>query len=147
MQAKIGNSVIICGSLPRDAEYKTVGDKETPLCKFGVKVDERDTGDNQKQAVWCNCTCWRDVAKVTANLQKGDIVLAIGKLQTRTYTGREGDEKTATELVCEAVFIMPRAWENALNGIAGRAASMGVPVSSAQGDDFEEIVSDSDLPF
>lgn len=146
MQAKIGNSVIVVGSLPRDAEYKTVGDKDTPLCKFGLKVDERQDAEGQRQAVWCNCTCWRDVADATANLQKGDVVLAVGKLQSRTYTGRDGDEKTSTELVCEAVFAMKPA--STLDSFVSHAQAQGVNFSVTPPEqDFEEIVSDDDLPF
>jgi single-strand DNA-binding protein len=143
MQVKIGNSVMICGSLPRDAEFKRVGDKDTPLCKFGVKVDEREV-DGQRQAVWCNCVCWRDVAIATYELQKGDVVLAIGKIQERSYTGRDGEERTSKELVCEAVFSMRQT--SVLESFVSHAQTQGVNIAVNPEQDFEEIP-DDELPF
>lgn len=97
-----GDATIITGTLPRDADYQLV--KCTiPLCKFGVKADER--GDD-RQAVWVNCVCWRGVAEATATLKKGDTILAAGKVQTRTWTGRDGEPKEAKDLVCDYVVKM-----------------------------------------
>lgn len=144
MQVKLGKSVLVCGTLPRDAEYRTVGERQTPLCKFGLKVDERETGEDQREAVWCNCTCWRKVAEVAAGFCKGDTVLAIGTVQERTYQNREGEDVVAKELVCEGVFLM------------GYPTGRSVPPDSVvppifaknpAAFDFEEIVSDDDLPF
>lgn len=140
MQAKAGDSVMICGGLPRDAEFKTVGEKSSSLTKFSVKVGERDIGADQREAIWCNCICWNKVADLTKKLKKGDIVFAIGKLQQRSYTDREGDEKTVRELVCESVFRMSPS-EDA--GDSGKA-NAGLDLN-----DFPELDDDddTDLPF
>ena len=107
MQAKIGEFDIISGVLPRDAEFSLVGDKSTPLAKFGVKVDEKSVpGSTQREAIWRNCTCWRDVAHTASEFIKGDVIFAIGKVSVRTYTGRDGEEKTSRDLVCEFVSRM-----------------------------------------
>lgn len=88
------------GTLPRDAEMRLVGDKQTPLCSFGIKVDE--IGDT-RTAVWQNCKCWRGLAEACQGLQKGDNVFVIGKLEERTFKGRDGEDKTTKEIVCEFV--------------------------------------------
>ena len=42
MQTKLSDgSVMICGILAKDAEYKQVGDKNSSLTKFSIKVGER----------------------------------------------------------------------------------------------------------
>ncbi len=120
--------VIISGFLGSDAKYKEVGQKSTPRTSFPVKVDERG---EEREAVWANCTCWRDLAERTASLRKGDVVLAAGKL--RSYEGTDG--KTYTELVCDFVIKMP----DGAGQIARRAEAQGVPVL--------EDVDDGDLPF
>ena len=139
MQVKFGDTVMVCGSLPRDAVFRTVGDRHTPLCKFGLKVGERaaDDGSDRRDAVWCNCTCWREVAVAASRLSKGDVVLAVGRVQEHTYTNRDGDEAVGRELVCEGVFVM---------GFAGSPGVPAEPVRLETPDD-EEIVSDDDLPF
>ena len=58
-------SVMVCGTLPKDAVYKTVGQNSSSLTTFGVKVGEKPSPDvNRKaDAVWCNCECWHSVAR------------------------------------------------------------------------------------
>ena len=138
MQAKLGDGVIISGTLPKDAELRHT-QSNVPLCKFGVKVGNKQVGET-KEAIWVNCVCWRNVAMVAANFCKGDTVLAWGKPQTRTYTGKDGEEKTSTELVCEFAVKMPSV-------IAGVSAAHAAP--SAPSGAFTDItnVSDDELPF
>ena len=137
---KAGEFYIACGSLPRDAEFKRVGDKKTPLCKFGIKAGERKTDDGN-EAIWVNCTCWRDVAKATAGLQKGDVVFAIGTMQSREYTGRDGELKTSKELVCEFVAMMANEKRQSETYFAE-------PIPAEPISDFAELPEDTgELPF
>ena len=138
MQIKIGETVIVCGSLPRDAELRHVGDKQTPLCKFGLKVGERlaADGSGQREAVWCNCTCWRKVAEAASKARKGDVALAVGWIQERVYTNREGEEVTGRELVCEGVFLMDDRSEKSTPSVYTQTVT-----------DAGEVVADDDLPF
>lgn len=134
MQGKLQDgSVIICGSLPKDAEYKTVGDKNSSLTKFGVKVGERKVeGQDKPEAIWVNCDCWHEVAKAAKNLKKFDVVLCVGKIKVT-----EKDGKTYKNLECEAVFKMGGSAETA----AAQTSNAPLP------QDFEEIMSDDGVPF
>ena len=138
MQIKIGETVIVCGSLPRDAKLQYVGDKQTPLCKFGLKVGERPAADGsgQREAVWCNCTCWRKVAEAASKARKGDVALAVGRIQESVYTNREGEEVTGRELVCEGVFLMNNRSEENKPAVYAHTVT-----------DVGEVVADDDLPF
>ena len=134
MQGKLQDgSVIICGTLPKDAEYKTVGDKNSSLTKFGVKVGERKVeGQDKPEAIWVNCDCWHEVAKAAMGLKKFDVVLCVGKIKIT-----EKDGKTYKNLVCEAVFKM---------GVSAEAATeqtANAPLPA----DFEEIMTDDGVPF
>ena len=96
MQTKLGDgSVMICGIVGKDAEVKRVGEKNSVLTKFSVKVGEK-TVDGEKRAVWVNCTAWNDMGKAASLLRKGDTALAVGRIQKHTY-----QEKEYSELVCE----------------------------------------------
>ncbi len=134
MQGKLQDgSIIICGALPKDAEYKTVGDKNSSLTKFGVKVGERPVeGQDKPEAIWVNCDCWHEVAKSTKNLKKLDVVFCIGKLDVKEHEG-----KTYRTLVCEFVIPMPKAVE------AVNEQGRNVPLP----DNFEEVLSDAGVPF
>jgi single-stranded DNA-binding protein len=105
MQAKLGDGIIVSGILPKDAEFQLTKEKQVPLCKFGLKVGERQNGD-KRDAIWANCVCWRNVANAASEFCKGDTVLAWGKSQTSSYVSRDGEDKTKTELVCEFVIKM-----------------------------------------
>lgn len=131
---------IVCGKLPKDAEYKQVGNNNSSLTKFGVKVGEKPSENpNEKpQAIWTNCECWHEVARAAMDFKKGDTVLAVGKIVVNEYEGKQ-----YKNLVCEFVSKMQ---ENK-------------PVVAEQSmlDDFQpsgfpnleeyEILSDGEAPF
>jgi len=132
MQGKLQDgSIIICGVLGKDAEYKTVGDKNSSLTKFGVKVGERPVeGQDKPEAIWVNCDCWHEVARATKDLKKFDVVFCIGKLDVKEHEG-----KTYKTLVCEFVVSMQKAVE------AVNVQGANIP------DNFEEVMSDTGVPF
>lgn len=134
MQTKFNDgSVMVCGYVPNDAEVRRVGEKNTLRTTFGVKVGER----SDETAIWANCQCWGSVANYAAQITKGDIVLAIGKLST--YTS-EKNGKTYTNLECEFVTIQPKA------------ASPAAAPAQAQAPDPSDlsafdVISDDGIPF
>ena len=105
MQIKNGDNMLVCGILPRDAEYLTVGAKSTPLCKFSIKA-----GEVNDSAIWQNCIVWFDKASYAALFKKGDTILACGKIETRTYTKRDGEQGTSSELNVEFAMKMPSGY-------------------------------------
>lgn len=129
-------SVMICGSLPKDAEYKTVGDKNSSLTKFGVKVGERKVeGQDKPEAIWVNCDCWHEVAKATKDLKKFDVVFCIGKIKIT-----EKDGKTYKTLECEAAFSMHKPEKADVEADAKTQITGNL-------NDFETIIDDNKLPF
>ena len=134
MQGKLQDgSVIICGTLPKDAEHKQVGEKNSHLTKFGVKVGERAVeGQDRPEAIWVNCDCWHEVAKAAMGLKKFDVVLCVGKIKVT-----EKDGKTYKSLECEAVFKMGASTE------AATEQTSNAPIPQ----DFEEIMTDDGVPF
>lgn len=140
MQTKLSDgSVMVCGVLPRDAEYKTVGQNNSSLTTFGVKVGERTSLDagSKPDAVWCNCVCWHAVARAAQNLKKNDVVLCVGKIKVENYTDNNGKAQTAKKLVCELVLTMTQA--------QAQAAVQTAKVDDLS--DYEEILGNDDDPF
>lgn len=130
MQTKLPDgSVMVCGVLPKDAEYRTVSQNNSSLTKFSVKCGERKAeGEEKPKAVWCNCTCWHSAARAAKNLKKGDCAFCIGKIETHLHEGKE-----YKELVCEFVVSMPKEI---------RTIPENTPISK----DFEQITDDG-VPF
>ncbi len=97
--------MIATGKLPRNAEFKTVGAKQSSLCKFSIKVADTDDGNGQKEAKWLNCVCWHKLARYAANLEKGDTVFVCGLLKDASYTNKAGELIKKSELECEFVTV------------------------------------------
>lgn len=135
---------IVVGPIPKDAEYKTVGDKQSSLTKFSVKASERTDASGQKVASWTNCTAWHAAARACKDLKKGDVVLVIGKIEEREYVSN-GETKKSKELVVDFVTKMDH--------IAQDLVPAPIPTAQAGGSgdvdlsDFEELISDGDMPF
>ena len=130
MQIKIGDSVIVAGRAVKDAEYKLVGSKDSPLCSFGLSVGKRQ----DTTTIFANCKAWYGLAQYAANIQKGDTVIVTGHTESREYNG-----KTYTDLVAEWLNIISAESE------VRKTAPSGVPYP--QGVKFEEDGSDESLPF
>ena len=102
-----GKSFLVCGVVPRDAEFKTVGEKKSSLCEFSIKCDENEqTGE--KTISWTSCKCWHSVAKAASKIKKLDVVLAMGRIVTEKWQDKStGENKSKKVLECEFVSIMP----------------------------------------
>ena len=84
MRAKLGDGVMACGNATKDAEYKRLGEKNTPNCKWGMAVG-KDKDDN---TVFVNCEAWGRLAIHAAEIKKGDPVLVFGQMKSHEYNGR-----------------------------------------------------------
>jgi single-stranded DNA-binding protein len=97
------------GRLTRDPEVKMVGaDKDKKLVKFGIAVGEGDAKD------FIDAVCWRRQADYAETLKKADEVFFIGIDKTRTYEGRDGEEKSKTETEIRWISKqpMPDMWQD-----------------------------------
>ena len=135
---------MVVGPIPKDAEYKTVGDRQSSLTKFSVKASERTDASGQKTASWTNCTAWHAAARACKDFKKGDVVLVTGKIEEREYVSN-GETKKSKELVVDFVTKMAH--------IAPDLVPAPIPTAQAGGSgdvdlsDFEELISDGDMPF
>ena len=125
-------SFAICGYVARDAELKTVGEKSSSLCRWSVKVGEK-TNEN-KEAIWVNCQAWHAAARTAAEIKKGDTVFCIGKIETY-----KSEDKEYKNLVCEYISIM--------NKVSKPPSDPQFTDDTVDLSEFEEILSDGDVPF
>lgn len=136
---------IASGRLPRDAEYKLAGAKNTPLCKFGVAAHETRDDSGEKHTTWCNCTAWRDLAEAASRLRKGDTVFVAGMTTSRTYTAGNGEQRQAEECTIDFLAVMPKHADSGLDALSrfpNVRDDKGIDVA------FEELDSgDGELPF
>lgn len=99
------NKWIGLGRLGKDPELRKTSNG-TSVCNFSVATSERFKkeagGEPQEKTSWHNLVAWKGLADVCSSiLKKGDLVYVEGKLQYRSYTDRDGNEKQITEIVLD----------------------------------------------
>jgi len=147
------NSICLMGRLTGDPELKTT-QTGVSVTSFRVAVDRAyRSKDQERQADFIPCVAWRNTAEfISRYFHKGQRIALQGSLQSRTYTANDGSQRTVYEVVVDNAFFCESKGGNA--GGAPSYDSQIPPVSEARpafstanSGDFEEILTDEDLPF
>ena len=146
------NVVVLMGRLVADPELKQT-QNGTSVCSFRIAVDRnvanKQTGE--RQADFINITAWRQTAEfVCKYFRKGSMIAIEGSLQTRGYTDKDGNNRTAYEVVANNVSFTGSKAESGTRETG--ATPFEVPAtafSSGSNGDFEVVneQEDDDLPF
>ena len=103
------NKVILIGRLGRDPETRYMPNGDA-VCNFSIATDESwkdKNGQRQTRTEWHAITMYRKLAEIAAKyLQKGSLVYLEGKIQSRKYTGKDGIERTACEIMCSEMKML-----------------------------------------
>lgn len=146
------NVVVLMGRLVADPELKQT-QNGTSVCSFRIAVDRnvanKQTGE--RQADFINITAWRQTAEfVCKYFRKGSMIAIEGSLQTRSYTDKDGNNRTAYDVVANNVSFTGSKAESGTRD--ANVATFEVPAtafSSGSNGDFEVVndQEDDDLPF
>ena len=102
------NKVILMGRLGRDPELRHTK-AGNPVASWSLATGR---GDKKDPTEWHNITAWGRTAELAAEyLQKGSMVLVEGRIKSREYTDKEGQQKRAYEIVAYQVTFMPRSMQ------------------------------------
>ncbi|GIV06395.1 MAG: hypothetical protein KatS3mg016_1970 [Fimbriimonadales bacterium] len=102
------NRIILVGRLTRDPELRTTPDGIS-VVRFRLAVDRGGRAGEERQTDFFDVVAFRQLADTVANyMSKGRLVLVEGKMQSRTYTDREGHQRTAFEVVADTVRFLER---------------------------------------
>ncbi len=98
------NKVILCGRLTRDPEVRySSGENQTAVARYTLAVDRRfkRQGDEQT-ADFINCVVFGRGAEFAENyLHQGTKIIAEGRIQTGSYTNKDGQRVYTTDVVVE----------------------------------------------
>ena len=153
------NKAILIGRLTADPELK-----QTPngvsVCSFSIACDRAFSGRNgERQTDFINIVTWRQQAEfVSKYFSKGRLIGIDGSIQTRSYEDKNGNKRTAVEVVADRAFFVDS--KNSAQGSGSsypsnpsnnfsRPAAPAEPASYSSGSfgDFSEIDGEDDLPF
>lgn len=132
------NNVSLIGRLTADPELKTT-QSGLSIVRFSVAVDRQYTKQGEeRQADFINILAWRQTAEfICKYFSKGQRIALTGRIQTGSYTDKDGIKRYAFDVVADNVeFCEPKRNDN-----NSRAADVEVE------DDFADLPDDEDLPF
>lgn len=132
------NIAILTGRLTTDPELKTTP-SGTSVCSFTIAVERRYKQGEDRQADFINIVAWRQTAEfVSKFFSKGSMIGIEGSVQTRKYKDKDGNNRTAFEVVANNAQFVESKKDKATDT---------EPSDNASDDEFTEISGDEDLPF
>lgn len=104
------NKVILVGNLGKDPEVRTL-ENGVKVCSFPLATSEsykdKNTGQTNTRTEWHNIVMWRGLADVAERfLEKGKQIYVEGKIQTRSYQDKEGNQRYMTEIVANEMTML-----------------------------------------
>lgn len=133
------NKVIIIGNLGRDPEVRHIND--SVVANFSVATTEswkdKQSGEWQEKTEWHRIVAWRHLGeRAEKYLRKGKQVYIEGKLETRKWQDKDGNDKYTTEIVARDLQLMGRKDDDDQADQPTGSAALTKPDSD-----------DEDLPF
>lgn len=96
------NKVILLGRITRNPETRQAG--ETTVTRFSLAVDRRFKSDGQPSADFPSCVAFGKTAEFISKYFKQGMKIALeGRIQTGSYTNKDGNKVYTTDVIAEAV--------------------------------------------
>ena len=96
------NKVILMGRLTRDPEVRySAGENATAVARYTLAVDRRFKRDGDATADFIGCVAFADRQSLQKYFRQGIKILVTGRIQTGSYTNRDGNKVYTTDVVVE----------------------------------------------
>lgn len=146
------NKVILMGRLTRDPEVRySQGENATAIARYTLAVDRRFSRNNDEQtADFISCVAFGKSGEFAEKyLHKGTKIAVTGRIQTGSYTNKDGVKVYTTDVVVEDQEFAESKNASGGNNNAGGFAPANRPAPAAAGDGFMNIPDgiDEELPF
>ena len=167
MSTRSLNKVMLIGNLTRDPEMRYTP-QGTAVCTFGLATNREwvdGSGQKQEGAEFHNIVAWTKLAEICSQLLfKGRKAYVSGRLQTRSWQGQDGAERSKTEIVIDEMIafgegksgvVMEEGYpaeqqqtavDEASQVFGGEEAPVAAPTKSRKTKSKAEEVAD-DIPF
>jgi single-strand DNA-binding protein len=144
------NKVILIGNLGADPEvrYMPSGDAITNIRIATTDTWKDKNGEKQERTEWHRVAFFGKLAEIAGEyLKKGSQVYVEGRLQTRKWQDKDGNERYTTEIVAnEMKMLGGRGGGNSFEVMDREPAAAGSPAKQAKkGGEFDDF--EDDIPF
>ena len=137
------NKVVLMGRLTRDPEVRySQGENALAIARYTLAVDRRFKRDGEQTADFINCVVFGKSAEFTERyFRQGMRVVVCGRIQTGSYTNRDGAKVYTTDVVVEEHYFCE-------SKAAGVGTHSPAPEQRHVDDDgFMNYPDDGELPF
>lgn len=138
------NKVILIGNLGKDPEVRRL-ESGAVVAKFSIATNENylDKKSNEWQTIteWHNVIAWRNLAEsAERNLKKGKLAYVEGKLTTRKWTDKDGNDRYTTEVVANVLRLLEKREST---GMGGNGPGMPTQEPANVGGNYETTTSET----
>lgn len=144
------NKVILIGNLGKDPEVRYMpsgGAVANLTLATSENWKDKQTGENQERTEWHRIVMFGRLGEIAGEyLKKGSKVYIEGKLQTRKWQGKDGQDRYTTEIVAnEMQMLDSRGGASDFGGASSKAPSQQPEPAAAGSSGFDDF--DDDIPF
>jgi single-strand DNA-binding protein len=157
------NKVILVGNLGRDPETRYMPNGEAVTNITVATSDtwtDKTSGEKKEATEWHRVTFYRRLAEIAGEyLKKGSSVYVEGKLRTRKWQDKDGQDRYTTEVIADVMQMLgarggqsgastDEGAASAPSGRdyeAGKSGSKSAPAAKKAGAGFDDM--DDDIPF
>ena len=108
------NKVMLLGNLGQDPDVRTFPSGEGTVCNFSIATSrswkDKSSGEKKEQTDWHRIVMFGKLAEIAGEyLKKGSSIFVEGRIQTRKWQTKEGEDRYTTEIVAtEMQMLTPK---------------------------------------
>ena len=111
------NNIVLLGRLTKDADIRSTQSGKV-VASFTLAVDRPYTQNGKREVDFIACQIWGKSAEVLGkSVHKGQRILLEGRLQIRQYTDKNGNKRTAAEVVADRFEFIERKEQTESQGM------------------------------
>lgn len=129
------NHITIMGRLTRDPELRRTG-SGVAVASFTLAVDRDFSGRDggEKETDFIDCVAWRQTGEFASKyFTKGQMAVAAGRLQIRSWTDKDGNKRRTAEVVVDNMYFADSKKESGRTGTSHGGDSYGSYSGNAYG--------------
>lgn len=111
------NNIVLLGRLTKDADIRSTQSGKV-VASFTLAVDRPYTQNGKREVDFIACQIWGKSAEVLGkSVHRGQRILLEGRLQIRQYTDKNGNKRTAAEVIADRFEFIERKEQTESQGM------------------------------
>lgn len=150
MAARSLNKVQLIGNLTRDPELRYTPNGQA-VASFGLATSRQwttDTGEKKEEVDFHNIVAWGKLGEICSQyLKKGSKMYVEGRIQTRSYESKDGQQKTRTDIVMHDMIMLDGKRRDEASESTSAISNVKPKQENSTEVKNDEVISPDDIPF